>query len=121
LDANIELANTKKLVSLNFLMQNQSYFSSLTSFTAKIKPINASTSVSSDIKVSISFQKLLFNEKDCQILRLRDITANKKLQKVQTENKMLSLLTASVSHELLNPIKCIETFAKELFTLITSS
>jgi hypothetical protein len=83
----------------------------LTSLTAKLRPVNATTGVSSDLKVSISFQKLSFNEKDCHILRLRDITANKKLQKAQTENKMLSLLSASVSHELLNPIKCIGTFA----------
>jgi signal transduction histidine kinase len=66
------------------------------------------------LKVQISFQSLFFNNEECRILRIRDITANKKLQKAQRENKMLSFLQTSVSHELVTPIKCIASFAEEL-------
>ena len=48
------------------------------------------------------------------ILRIRDITSHKQLEKAQNENKMLSFLPASVSHELVTPIKCIGSFAQEL-------
>lgn len=57
---------------------------------------------------------MIFQDQECKILRIRDVTANKQLEKVQGENKMLSMLQASVSHELITPIKCIGTFAKEL-------
>ena len=43
------------------------------------------------------------------------------LQKAQNENKMLSFLQASVSHELLTPIKCIASFAQELVYALFSS
>ncbi len=67
-----------------------------------------------DLKVQISFQSIIFNDEYCMILRIRDITAHKQLEKAQSENKMLSLLQASVSHELITPIKCIGSFAQEL-------
>lgn len=64
--------------------------------------------------MQISFQSLFFNNEECRILRIRDITAHKQLEKAQNENKMLSFLQASVSHELLTPIKCIGSIAQEL-------
>lgn len=45
---------------------------------------------------------------------MHDITAYKKMQAVENEHKLLSLLTASVSHEMLTPIKCIVQMTKSL-------
>lgn len=45
---------------------------------------------------------------------MHDITAYRKMQAVENEHKLLSLLTASVSHEMLTPIKCIVQMTKSL-------
>lgn len=55
------------------------------------------------------------------MLEIRDVTAFRKLIKVENENRITSLLTASVSHELLTPLKCICSFGNQLITLITNS
>ena len=52
-------------------------------------------------------------------MKIRDITAFKKLLKADNKNRVTSLMTASVSHELLTPLKCISSFGNELSTLIT--
>ena len=71
--------------------------------------------------VQISLQKLIFNDEECNILRIRDITAFKRLTKVENNNRATGLMSASVSHELLTPLKCISSFGKELMTFITNS
>jgi signal transduction histidine kinase len=94
------------------------------SFDAKLRPTSllSNDQEASLLKVQISFQSLFFNNKECRILRIRDVTAHKQLVKAENENKMLSFLQASVSHELLTPIKCIGSFAQELiYALISNS
>lgn len=63
---------------------------------------------------------MIFNEEECIILMIRDITAFKKLNKAENKNRVTGLLTASVSHELLTPLKCISSFGKELMVLISN-
>ena len=53
-------------------------------------------------------------------MSIRDVTALKKLAKAEDDNKVMQLLTASVSHELVTPLKCIGSFAKELIGLISN-
>jgi len=48
-----------------------------------------------------------FDDKECQILTIRDITAQHTLKEVQDENQVMHLMTSSVSHDLITPIKCI--------------
>jgi hypothetical protein len=55
---------------------------------AKVKPVsygNDGNSNSFKI-VQISVQKLIFNDEECSILRIRDITALKRLNKVERKN-----------------------------------
>lgn len=54
------------------------------------------------------------------MLKIRDITAFKKLNQVENENRITGLLTASVSHELLTPLKCISSFGNQLVTLLSN-
>jgi signal transduction histidine kinase len=42
---------------------------------------------------------------------MRDITEIRKFSKVQENNKMLTMLTSSVTHEMITPLKCIIQFA----------
>jgi signal transduction histidine kinase len=90
---------------------------------ARIRPVSNSANNDQKIEkiVQISLQKLIFNDEECSIIMIRDITALKRLTKVENKNKATSLMTASVSHELLTPLKCISSFGKELMTLITST
>jgi K+-sensing histidine kinase KdpD len=94
------------------------------SFNAKLRPISGTPTQpgASILKVQISFQSMFFNNEECKVIRIRDITVHKQLQKAQSENKMLSFLQASVSHELVTPIKCIGSFAQELvYALLSNS
>ncbi len=44
-------------------------------------------------------------------MTVRDITQIDKLAKLSADNKMLTLLTSSVTHEMITPLKCIIEFA----------
>ncbi len=43
----------------------------------------------------------------CNVIKVRDISEIRRFAKVSAENKILSLLTSSVTHEMLTPLKCI--------------
>ena len=58
-------------------------------------------------------QTMIFNSKECWILTVRDISKIKQIAKLSAENETLSMLTSSVSHELITPIKCIIKFGEE--------
>jgi hypothetical protein len=45
------------------------------------------------------------------MLTFRDITQIEKIANLSAENKMLSLFTSSVTHEMLTPLRCICQFA----------
>jgi len=41
------------------------------------------------------------------VLTIRDISEINNFARVSAENKMLSLLTSSVTHEMITPLKCV--------------
>lgn len=47
-------------------------------------------------------------------MTLRDVSAQRNLEKAEQKNFMVNLLTSSVSHELMTPLRCIVTFATEI-------
>ena len=47
-------------------------------------------------------------------MTIRDISAQENLEIAEEKNKLLNLMTSSISHELMTPIRCIITFAEEL-------
>ena len=57
---------------------------------------------------------MFFDDKQCQVLTIRDITAQENLELAEEKNKLLNLMTSSISHEFMTPIRCIITFAEEL-------
>ena len=61
-----------------------------------------------------------YNDKECQVLTIRDITTQRRLEKVQEQNEMLHLVTSSVSHDLMTPIQCIISFANKILTELKS-
>ena len=50
---------------------------------------------------------------------MRDITALSKISKISENNKILTLLTSSVTHEMITPLKCIIQFTHNVLKLTT--
>ena len=56
---------------------------------------------------SVTVRELIFAGKECRILVMRDLGPIRQNMKLQSQNKMMSLLQSSISHEMLTPIRCI--------------
>ena len=67
--------------------------------------------------LQLNFQSLIYNAKQCQVLTVCDITEIDKFAKLSSDNKMLSLLTSSVTHEIITPLKCIIEFAQNIIKI----
>lgn len=50
---------------------------------------------------------MIFNNQQCFVLTCRDICQINENAKLAAENQMLALMSSSVSHEIITPIKCI--------------
>ena len=64
---------------------------------------------------------MIFNKEECQVATFRDITNLKKLAKIEAENKLLQLLSSSVTHEMVTPLKCIINFSESLIKELRNS
>lgn len=81
----------------------------------KLGSENERNSNESSLKtLQVNFQQLIYNSKQCIVLTLRDISEINNYAKVSAENKMLSLLTSSVTHEMITPLKCVIQFGTTL-------
>ena len=47
----------------------------------------------------------MFKNENCRVLILRDISHLKKISRLSEENQIMDLVTSSVTHELLTPLK----------------
>jgi signal transduction histidine kinase len=54
---------------------------------------------------------MLFNDEECQVLTMKDITNEQKLRSAQHKTKVMAHISSCISHELMTPIRCIITFA----------
>lgn len=57
--------------------------------------------------VQITRTELIYNGKECFVVKIRDISEIREKAKLSAENKMLSLMASSVSHEMITPMRCI--------------
>ena len=55
---------------------------------------------------------MYFNNRLCFFFTIRDITKQYQYKNVKERNRNLKMYSASVSHEMLNPIKCIINFSR---------
>lgn len=63
-----------------------------------------------ELFLTLSARKFTFNLEECMMLTIRDITFQQKLQEQRQLNEINKMLTATVSHELMTPLNCIDTF-----------
>ena len=62
----------------------------------------------------------MFQEKECQIINITDLTAYIKLQKEEDTNRLLKTLNASVHHEMLAPVKTMIEISQRLIKKLSS-
>ena len=62
-----------------------------------------------------------FDDYECQILNITDITSYKRLEQEKEKNRILKTLNASVHHEMLTPTKIIIEICKRLLIIIERS
>lgn len=60
-----------------------------------------------ELNLHLTQQSLIYKDEACYILVIRDISVHYNLKETKRNNKVLNLLTNSVSRELLTPISCV--------------
>lgn len=63
-------------------------------------------------KLLLTLTNLFFNKQECNVATFRDITELKKLAQIEADNKLLHMLTSSVTHEMVTPLKCMVSFSE---------
>jgi signal transduction histidine kinase len=64
--------------------------------------------------VQVSMQKLLFENKECVVVNLRDVSQIQENTQLHSDNRMLQIYNSSISHEMLTPIKCLVEVSKKV-------
>ena len=64
--------------------------------------------------LQLQMSTITFFEKEYRVATFHDLTESKKLQRSEANTRMVSLLSSSVSHEMVTPLKCIASISKSL-------
>lgn len=70
------------------------------------------------VVVQLQIQSLMYGNKPSFVMTFRDVNKIKQNEKLAAENKFLGLITSSVSHETITPLKCISSIANRLKTKV---
>lgn len=62
----------------------------------------------------LSRSQLTFDHKVCCVVTLKNVTKLKQISELETRNKFLGLMSSSINHEYLAPIRCISQISKQL-------
>ena len=73
-----------------------------------------STEAAAQKTIIVKRMDYMFQEKECQIINITDLTAYIKLQKEESTNRLLKTLNASVHHEMLTPVKTMIEISERL-------
>lgn len=60
----------------------------------------------------------MYSNKPCFVMTFRDVTKIRENEKLTAENKFLGLITSTVSHETITPLKSISSIANMLKTKV---
>lgn len=64
--------------------------------------------------VQINVQQMIFNNEQCQVITLKDVSSINEIAKLSADNKMLNLLSSQISHEMLTPLRCIISITEQV-------
>ena len=108
----------RNLISLRQVLQNNSANSLSDNAVEVYKMVKPSSNGKEKTEKTLIVKRMdfMFDEKECQIINITDISAYIKLEKTQTTNKLLKTLNTSVHHEMLTPLKTIIEISERLVT-----
>ena len=69
------------------------------------KSINKAPEENFDRSIVLKRSSLIFNDEDCEVISISDITSLKQLQEKEKTHNLLKALNATVHHEMLAPLK----------------
>lgn len=70
--------------------------------------------------LDVGFSPLVYVNTDAILMTMRDITVIREFSKISEHNKMLTILTSSVTHEMITPLRCIIQFASNVLKSTTN-
>ena len=76
----------------------------------------ANSETTEERSIQVQKQTLFFNNTQCEVLTLKDVSYILKLLKLSTQLGLVKLMTASVTHELVTPLKCIIQFGESVMS-----
>jgi K+-sensing histidine kinase KdpD len=63
----------------------------------------------------------MFNQEECKVATFIDVTEIQKFAKIEADNKLLQMLTSSVTHEMVTPLKCMVSFSETVVKALADS
>ena len=64
--------------------------------------------------LELHMKNITYEQQEFRVATFHDVTERKKIVEVESNNRIVSLLSSSVSHEMVTPLKCIISFATSL-------
>jgi K+-sensing histidine kinase KdpD len=64
--------------------------------------------------LELQMKNITYEQQEFRVATFHDVTERKKIVEVESNNRIVSLLSSSVSHEMVTPLKCIISFATSL-------
>ena len=64
--------------------------------------------------LELQMSTITYFDVEYRVATFHDLTESKKLQQSEANTRMVSLLSSSVSHEMVTPLKCIASISKSL-------
>ena len=63
----------------------------------------------------LKLTNLIFNKEECKVATFRDITRSRQLVKMKKHNDLLHMLSSTVTHEMVTPLKAMITLASIVY------
>ena len=71
--------------------------------------------------MELQLSNMILDKEQYRVATFNDQTESRRLAEVESNNRLLTLLQSSVTHEMLTPLKCIISFAKSLDRVLKHS
>jgi nitrogen-specific signal transduction histidine kinase len=97
-DHNLSFLDLMKKVTIN---------QSLSKFRVNLK--RNDTDETQNLELTLT--NLIFNKEECKVATFRDITRSRQLVKMKKHNDLLHMLSSTVTHEMVTPLKAMITLA----------
>ena len=63
---------------------------------------------------SLQRTTIVYDGVTCYYLSVRDMTVSERLEQAEKEKEKIQLLTSNITHELMQPIQCVQIFTRQI-------